>query len=88
MSDWHARLSRPQYRTKVDKNVWVTMRDGVRLCVDIHRPDADGRFPALLSPSPYSKDVQKLPIHEYPTDRELGNGGIEAGDTDYFVSRG
>jgi predicted acyl esterase len=64
------------------------MRDGVRLCVDIYRPDAEGRFPALLGTSPYSKDVQKLPVYEYPTDRELGNGGIEAGDSEYFVSRG
>ena len=85
--DWHQRLSPPQYRTRVEKNVWITMRDGVRLCADIYRPDAEGRFPALLSVSPYSKDAQKLPIHEYATDRELGNGGIEAGDSDYFVSR-
>jgi uncharacterized protein len=88
MSDWHARLSPPQYRMKVEKNVRVTMRDGVRLCVDIYRPDAAGPFPALLGTSPYSKEVQKLPVYEYPTDRELGNGGIEAGDTEYFVSRG
>ena len=88
MTDWHTRLSPPRYRTRVERNVRVTMRDGVRLCADIYRPDAPGRFPALLSASPYSKDVQKLPVHEYSTDRELGNGGIEAGDTDYFVSRG
>jgi predicted acyl esterase len=88
MTDWHDRLSQPKYRMKVEKNAWVTMRDGVRLCVDIYRPDADGKFPALLGMSPYSKDVQKLPVHEYPTDREIGNGGIEAGLSEYFVSRG
>ena len=64
MSDWHERLSPPQYRMRVEKNVFVTMRDGVRLCVDVYRPDAEGRFPALLGMSPYSKDVQKLPVHE------------------------
>ena len=40
MTDWHARLSPPQHRMKVEKNVRVTMRDGVRLSVDIYRPDA------------------------------------------------
>ena len=85
---WHARVSQPRYRTRVEKNVRVAMRDGVRLCVDIYRPEAGGRFPALLGASPYSKDVQKLPVPESPTDREAGNGGIEAGDSDYFVSRG
>ena len=76
MTDWHARLSPPRYRTRVERDVRITMRDGVRLCADIYRPDAPGSFPALLSASPYSKDVQKLPVHEYSTDRELGNGGI------------
>ena len=37
----------------VDKDVWVTMRDGVRIPVDIYRPDAPGKFPALLAMSVY-----------------------------------
>ena len=36
----------------VDKDVFVTARDGVRLAVDIYRPDAPGKFPALLAISP------------------------------------
>ena len=31
-------------------------RDGVRLYADVFRPDAPGRFPVLLSRSPYGKD--------------------------------
>ncbi|OGA73004.1 MAG: hypothetical protein A3G27_04150 [Betaproteobacteria bacterium RIFCSPLOWO2_12_FULL_66_14] len=88
MRDWHERISQPQYKVKAEKDVFVTMRDGVRIAVDIYRPDANVKVPALLGMSPYAKDVQKLPIFEYPTDRDLGNGGIEAGDTGYFVSRG
>ena len=88
IQDWHELLSRPEYGTRTEKDIFVTMRDGVRLAADVYRPDGDGKFPALLSVSPYSKDVQKLPVREYPTDRDLGNGGIECGDTDYFVSRG
>jgi len=86
--DWHELVSRPQHRVNTEKDVFVGMRDGVRVAVDIYRPDANVKVPALLGISPYGKDVQKLPIFEYPTDRDLGNGGIEAGDTEYFVSRG
>ncbi|MGH7906912.1 MAG: CocE/NonD family hydrolase, partial [Candidatus Binataceae bacterium] len=37
------------------------MRDGVRLMADVYRPDAPGRFPALLSRLPYNKDLRKRP---------------------------
>ena len=87
--DWHESVSQPRYETAIEKDIFVSMRDGVRIAVDIYRPNnTNGKFPALLGMSPYSKDLQKLPIFEFPTDRELGNGGIEAGDSDYFVSRG
>ncbi|MFH1268725.1 MAG: CocE/NonD family hydrolase, partial [Planctomycetota bacterium] len=33
----------------------VAMRDGARLVVDIFRPDAEGRFPAVLCQTPYNK---------------------------------
>lgn len=33
----------------------VAMRDGVKLSVHVHRPDALGRFPVLLSYTPYNK---------------------------------
>ena len=35
--------------------VRVTMRDGVRLSAHVHRPDADGRFPAIVQYTPYRK---------------------------------
>lgn len=34
------------------------MRDGARLKLDIFRPDAAGRFPAVLQQTPYNKDGQ------------------------------
>jgi putative CocE/NonD family hydrolase len=45
----------------VEKNVWVPMRDGVHLAADIYRParegkPAPGRFPTLLTRTPYNKD--------------------------------
>jgi len=36
------------------------MRDGTRLLADIHRPEADGRFPALVAASPYPRQLQDL----------------------------
>lgn len=88
MKDWLSHLSQPKYRMKVEKDVRIPTRDGVQLAVDIYHPDTDGRFPALLSMSCYGKDIQKLPVPDYPTDPLLGNGGIESGDSDYFVKRG
>lgn len=86
--NWRELVSQPKYKVKVEKNVFITMRDGTRLAADIYRPDTEGKFPALLGTSPYSKDVQKLPVPRGPSDQIKGNGGIEAGDTEYFVSRG
>jgi len=61
---WMEKLSTLQYRVKAENDVFVAMRDGVRVATDIYRPDAAGTFPALLSVSPYGKDVQKLKSRE------------------------
>ena len=39
----------------VERNVKVTMRDGVALRADVYRPKQDGRFPTLLQRTPYDK---------------------------------
>lgn len=53
-----ALLSKPTYKVKVEKNVRIPMRDGVTTSVDIYRPDAEGRFPAILVRSPYSNNTE------------------------------
>jgi putative CocE/NonD family hydrolase len=40
--------SQPAYRVRVELNVQVQMRDQVYLSADVYRPDAEGKFPALL----------------------------------------
>ncbi len=50
-----------EFGVVVEKNVMIPMRDGVRLAADIYRPARDGtpapgRFPALLTRTPYNKD--------------------------------
>jgi putative CocE/NonD family hydrolase len=52
-----AKLSQPAHRVKIELNVRVPMRDGVGLSADIYRPDAPGRFPALLLRTPYSNNA-------------------------------
>ena len=87
--DWRALISQPRYRIRAEEDVYVTMRDGVRLAVDIFRPDAPGKFPALPAMSPYGKEGQKILLPPQPLDKSaLWDGNIEAGDTNDIVSRG
>lgn len=72
-------LSEPRHRRRSEINVPATMRDGVTLLADVHRPDAQGRFPALLAASPYPRQMQ---------DFGAPAGFIEAGVTDFWVPRG
>jgi len=47
------RLSQPTYKARVDRHVRVLLRDGVELAAVVVRPDADGRFPAIMGYTPY-----------------------------------
>lgn len=56
-------LSPALHGTTREDNVPVPVRDGTQLLADIHRPDADGRFPALIAaaPIPASSRTWALP---------------------------
>ena len=47
--------SEARYSIVVEKNLPMRARDGVTLFADVHRPDAPGRFPALVIRTPYDK---------------------------------
>lgn len=51
-----SKLSQPEYGVLMENNAQVRMRDGVALSTDIYRPDAPGKFPALLWRTPYSNN--------------------------------
>jgi len=52
--------TKPVYKMRIEKDVYIPMRDGVKIAADVYRPDADGKFPALLAFSPFSKiDLSK-----------------------------
>lgn len=72
-------LSEPKYQTRSDDNIAVPMRDGTTLLADVHRPNPDGRYPALIAASPYPRQLQDLGAPA---------GFIEAGPTDFWVPRG
>ncbi len=40
---------------RVDPDIMVTTRDGVRLATDVYRPEAGGPFPVILERTPYGK---------------------------------
>lgn len=44
-----------KYKIVTERNVMVPMTDGTLLAIDIYRPDAPGRFPALVERTPYDK---------------------------------
>ena len=48
------KYSEPKYEAKVVLGNMVSMRDGVRISVDLYRPDAPGRFPVILSHTGYN----------------------------------
>ena len=48
--------ARRQYEIVMEKDVPMRTRDGVTLYADVWHPDEPGRYPVLLSRSPYGKD--------------------------------
>ena len=83
----------PEHESIIEaRDTAVAMRDGVALSVDVYRPDAPGKYPALLAFSIYNKDLLgpdvAASIPPQPAWAPLWAGLLEAGDTRFFVSRG
>ena len=89
--DWHEFISQPTYdKTKELKDIFIPMRDGVKLACDIYYPDADGKFPALIAFQAFGKNHEDLQFRFPPQARpsQLWDGGLEGGNTSYLVARG
>lgn len=90
------KTSERRYNFIVEKDVKISMSDGIKLSCDIWRPDAVGKFPAILSFHNYHSEGQTGPIK--PTaistaqwrhpGQERTNASLEAGDPIFFVRRG
>lgn len=86
--------SKPVYdKIKTEKDIYVAV-DGVRIAVDIYRPDVEGeKFPALVSWGLWGKDNQEVVfwLREHPQPyyhSPLWDGTLEGGDFPYLVSMG
>lgn len=65
--------SKAQYQITIDYDVAIPLRDGTIIKADVHRPKADGKFPALMEGTPYGKKMSS----------EMSKGTHE-----FFVPRG
>ena len=58
-------LSKPEYEIAEELDVGIPMRDGIKLATDIYRPQAEGKFPVILTRTPYKKDMAELQAKYY-----------------------
>ncbi len=87
--NWRELVSQPKYGIKTERDIFVPVRDGVKLAINVYRPDAKGKFPALLAMGGYGKDLQEELIPPQPLNKSaVWDGNIEAGDTTDIVPRG
>ncbi|MFA5514256.1 MAG: CocE/NonD family hydrolase [Sphaerochaetaceae bacterium] len=82
------KLSKPLYSVVEHRDIWLTLRDGTKLCCDLFLPDGLERSPTLVSWSAYTKTMQSIKRGSIPPESLLFDHSLEAGDIDFFVSRG
>ena len=86
------KVSKREYGIKTERNVMVPMNDGVKINVNIFRPDAGEKFPALVSMSPFHLDFQDEYIWPSAARSSRYHGtptvNIETVPKDFFVRRG
>ncbi|MBI9106160.1 MAG: CocE/NonD family hydrolase [Spirochaetales bacterium] len=82
------KLSKPDYEVKQINDVWLELRDGVKICCDIFLPVGCEESPTLVSWSAYSKTMQSIKRGSIPPESLLFDHSLEAGDIEFFVSRG
>ena len=75
-----------------ERDIRVSMRDGIQLAIDVYRPDGPGPFPVLYAAALHNKDMQGPDIADVlppqPAHAPLWFGPIEAGDTRRFIANG
>jgi putative CocE/NonD family hydrolase len=89
-----SKIADEKYGIKIEKDCMVEMRDGVRVAVDVYRPDTENeKFPAILCWGEWGKDAQDIVAWMKNTpqkylDSPFWNGSIEGCDFTYTVPRG
>ena len=54
-SKYEKSVSPARFTSTVDKNVWMPMRDGLRLMADVYRPSTPGHYPVILQRTCYDR---------------------------------
>jgi putative CocE/NonD family hydrolase len=57
--------SAAEFEVKVETDVGVPMRDGIKLATDIYRPVGEARVPVILVRTPYKKEMVELQARYY-----------------------
>jgi putative CocE/NonD family hydrolase len=53
---WYAGFPPPKYRIKESRNVYVEMKDGIKLAADIYIPQGEENYPVIIARTPYDKN--------------------------------
>jgi len=83
-TDWET--SKREYGVIIERDVRIPVDTGISLDSDIFRPDAPGKFPVILTASPYEKEAQSTPM--VPKAIGFDRAHIEAGDFNFYTRRG
>jgi predicted acyl esterase len=85
-------ISKREHEVIAHRDIFVPTRDGVKICVDVFRPDGQGKFPALVTMSSFNKDIQSNRIWPAASRSRriqgVADASVEAGPIDFFVRRG
>ncbi|MSQ53192.1 MAG: CocE/NonD family hydrolase [Betaproteobacteria bacterium] len=81
--------SKRQYGITIERAVRVPVGKSITIVADIYRPDAPGRFPVLLTMSPYNREEQgaEMMPQGFPGN-QFNRGMLEVGDFNFYVRRG
>lgn len=81
--------SKRQYGVTIERNVKVPVGKGISIMADIYRPDGPGKFPVLLTMSPYNRVEQgeEMVPQGFPGN-QFNRGMLEVGDFNFYVRRG
>ena len=86
------KISKRKYEVKSERNILVLMSDGIKINVNVFRPDDKGKFPALVGLSPFNLDFQDDYIWPSAARSSRVRGtptvNIESLPKDFFVRRG
>lgn len=51
--------------TKLDRDVTIRVSDGTQLCADIYRPAAEGKYPVIVTRTPYLKETERFVVRAH-----------------------